>query len=623
MILIYSVFLVLISVYSYSLIDVNLTLFNNRYWEIFRGIMINLGYYQRELNAGLYLVIITLLFIFSLYFIRNANRLNPIKLGILTGLILLFSYPFLSHDLFNYIFDAKIITFYHKLPYFFRPQDFSSDPWLRFMHWTHRYYPYGPSFLLLSLIPSILSFNKFILAFFSFKLMSVVFYFMAVYCLTKMNKKWAMVFATHPLILIEGLINSHNDLIAASLGIIGLYLLINKGRNILSRVIFLISGGIKFNTMPFILFSRSNKKINSFMLILFSIPMGYLLLTREIQPWYFIPFFVFLPFFADQLLKFNFFSVGLLASSYFFIRFGTVDSSQGTNKNIIIFVFFTLNLFYLLVKSTVIKKPSLKTGRIILALIVLTAVISRFIRIGDSAVFHSEQVNYLNFISRYLPAINPNLINYIIPTIFLLIIIFITLTGRIEFINKVFFLLLIVSSQPLLYHSRFFSLSNFLPTALYLIFYFVLMMVLSRLVKIKSKLRYISLVFILVFFIINFVRYFSSLASIYSINNQAGIIKAVVENENIVERNNKIEKKNIKRIDKIRLEVYPKPDDIKPIEYLLFNSNKISISKTEGNKYWICYYDRCPIKSSEIKLKDNIIMIFERKDLLVYFIKWE
>jgi len=87
-------------------------------------------------------------------FIRNFKRYNPLLISILIGVGLLFSYPFLSHDLFNYLFDAKIVTFYHQNPYILKALDFPSDPWLRFMHWTHRTYPYGPSFLFLTLVPS-------------------------------------------------------------------------------------------------------------------------------------------------------------------------------------------------------------------------------------------------------------------------------------------------------------------------------------------------------------------------------------------------------------------------------------------------------------------------------------
>jgi len=104
--------------------------------------------------AGILLAI----FVFILlYFVKglNNNKYEKLKklfiiliaVNILIGLI---SYPAYSHDLFNYMFDAKIATFYQQNPYLYKALDFPTDPWLRFMHWTHRYYPYGPSFLLLS-----------------------------------------------------------------------------------------------------------------------------------------------------------------------------------------------------------------------------------------------------------------------------------------------------------------------------------------------------------------------------------------------------------------------------------------------------------------------------------------
>lgn len=647
MIFIYSIFLIFVSIYSYSLIDVNLTLFNNKIWEIFREKIVYLGYYQRNLNSFLYILIVIFLFLFSLYFIKKFNRFNAFKLSLIIGFILLFAYPFLSHDLFNYIFDARILTFYHKIPYFFRPQDFPHDSWLRFMHWTHRYYPYGPSFLLFSLIPSILSFNKFILTFFSFKLMFVIFYVLAVYSLNKINKKWSMIFATHPLILIEGLINSHNDLIATSLGIIGLYLLISKGKNFLSRIVFLLSGGIKFNTLPFILFSKERKMVNNLVFIIFVIPMIYLLLTREIQPWYFLSFFAFLAFFGEELTKFNFFSAGLLFSSYFFIRYGNIDNNQFVLKNSLIFIFLTLNVFYLFIKSAVVVLPSKKTKIIILGVIFLIAVITRFINIGESAFFSTAQTNDFNVLYNfvvnhkitfsgftnsvyyfvlslfYLINKNPYLITYTVPGFFLLTITIILLIKKIGFFEKTFFLLLVISSKNMLYYSRFLAKENFIYIIIYFFIFFIIAIILAAMFKKGLWWKYFTLLIILIFYIFNLIKYFSSAGNVYAINKQVGTVKAILENENIVERNNQIEKKNIKRINKIKLEVYPNRDNIKPLDYLLKVNYGITISENEGNKYWICYFDKCPIKKDKLKLMENVLLIYDKKNLAGYYFKWE
>jgi len=93
------------------------------------------------------------------------------------------------------------------------------------MHWTHRTYPYGPTFLLLSFIPSFLGLGKFLPTFLLFKAFFGFFYVLGVFSLAKIKKEWAVTFATHPLVIIEGLVCSHNDLVAVSLVLAGWFLL--------------------------------------------------------------------------------------------------------------------------------------------------------------------------------------------------------------------------------------------------------------------------------------------------------------------------------------------------------------------------------------------------------------
>ena len=256
----YFISILLFSIYSYSLVDLNLTLFNNQIWDNFRTYIIQIGYFNRGLSTTIYFSGIIILFL--LYYLAKKVKPDPLKLALVIGIVSLISYPFLSHDFFNYMFDAKILTFYGKNPYLFRALDFPADHWTRFMHWTHRVYPYGPTFLPITLIPSFLSGGKFILSLFFFKLTFVSFYLGAVWATNKINKNMALVIATHPLIIIEGLNTPHNDLIAMSLGLIGVYLLFNK--KIWSRALFIISGLIKYSTLPILILSKKNKWLNIF-----------------------------------------------------------------------------------------------------------------------------------------------------------------------------------------------------------------------------------------------------------------------------------------------------------------------------------------------------------------------
>ncbi len=347
MVFAYAFFSLLMAVYSYVLIDLNLTLFNSPLWENFRSFVIRLGYYQRDLSALIYVAFILIFFVLHFYTVKKYKRINIGLLSLTIGIIFLFSYPFLSHDFFNYMFDAKILTVYHQNPYLKVALDFPDDTWLRFMQWVHRPYPYGPTFLPITLIPSFLAAGKLVFNFFLFKATWILFYLATVYCLEKMNKKWAVIFATHPLVIIEGLINSHNDFIALSLVLIGYYFLVKK-KAIWGRIILLISGGIKYITAPFIFLSLKGKsKINLIIFGLLALTLVYLSFWQEIQPWYFLALLGFLPVYEELIDRLTIFFAGLLFSYYPYVAYGEWSRAANiTLKHLIILTFFIGCLLY-------------------------------------------------------------------------------------------------------------------------------------------------------------------------------------------------------------------------------------------------------------------------------------
>ena len=338
----------LLGIYSYALIDPNITFFQHPLWVAFRDPLVQFGYYNREGSWWVYFLLITALFALSFFAVRYYKKINVMILALLLGGFLLFSYPFLSHDFFNYMFDAKIFTYYHQNPYFQKALDFPGDQWTRFMHWTHRSYPYGPIFLILSFIPAFLGFGKFAISFLLFKVFFISCYLISVYLLNKLDKKWAIMFATSPLIIIEGLISSHNDIVAVALGIIGVYFILEK-KKIGGTLFILFSGGIKYITAPLIFLL--NKKLYKIALLLQLIVLTYLSFKMEIQPWYFLSLFIFLPFFPEFIERLQIFFFGLLMSYYPYIRLGGWDTAEKVNlKHQIIIVFFALNVLYLLLQ---------------------------------------------------------------------------------------------------------------------------------------------------------------------------------------------------------------------------------------------------------------------------------
>ncbi len=360
-----------ISIWSWVLVDTNFTLVTHADWTRFRELAVSVGYFQRQWSANAYTLLILMLTLVSVSIVRWYKG-PVVPLLVFVGLVCgILSYPALSHDLFNYIFDARIITHYHANPYLHSALDFPADPMLRFMHWVHRSYPYGPTYLLISLVPSILGMGVFSLTFLLFKTMHVVLFVISGYMLHKMDSRAGLIFISSPLIIVEGLINTHNDFVALALAIIGIYVL-QKKRSILASIIFLISGLIKFISLPIMILSIRDIFLTQHKVVgvthrahstsachpehdsgsrLFggvqpwhiafggiAILIVYLLTRQEIQPWYFLNFFIFLPFAPHLFEKFTIFFTGLLLSYYPYVVGGEwgQGGDVGVKRSIIV-----------------------------------------------------------------------------------------------------------------------------------------------------------------------------------------------------------------------------------------------------------------------------------------------
>lgn len=333
-------------IFSYALVDPNFTLINNSAWTLFRNAMVQFGYYQGTTSSIVYLFIIAILYFCHFYLVKNAQRISIRYILCALGITTFLSYPFLSHDLFNYMFDARIFTHYGQNPYIHKALDFPQDDWIRFMHWTHRTYPYGPTFLALTIIPSFFSFGKLLLSFLFFKGFFYLFFVAAVLSLYRMNKKWGVFFATNPLVIIEGLVNAHNDLLAVSLTIIGIYLLREK-KTAWARIILILSGGIKYITAPFILIGKKDSIVMRAVFIATCGLLAYLAAFTEVQGWYFLVLFGFLPYYENILDKANIFFAGLLIAYYPFVQAAGWGVDQIQDKHTIIIVFYILFLLSL------------------------------------------------------------------------------------------------------------------------------------------------------------------------------------------------------------------------------------------------------------------------------------
>jgi hypothetical protein len=226
----YSLVVLLYSIFSYSLTDPNLVLSQwNPYWQ-FQQWMWTTFFHNSQLMTCVFIGLVALLFGLYIQIVRVLQRSSIEfesswkKYFLIYGLVILpifFSYNALSHDVFNYIFNAKMVAVYHVNPHTTVSLNYPDDLWVRFMHNTHTAAPYGYGWTAISLIPYMLGFGKFILTWLSFRvwsLISMVLLYAALQYSAKIffgarlqAYQLALIFL-NPLFLIEVASNMHNDI---------------------------------------------------------------------------------------------------------------------------------------------------------------------------------------------------------------------------------------------------------------------------------------------------------------------------------------------------------------------------------------------------------------------------
>ena len=310
LLLFYGIAIVSLFLYSFTQVDLSLTLSR---FSIFQEIQKNfqyVGFFQRPLSTVIFSLILSSLFLFYFLFLylskKNLISIKKILLAVIfAGVLLSFSYNAFSYDLFNYIFDAKIVTHYHGNPFIHKALDFPADPMLSFMRWTHRLYPYGPSWLVLTVPLSFLGAGFLLPTFFLFKFLMGASFLGSCYLIYKISEKLfpkeklfnLAFFAFNPLVIIEGLVSSHNDLPMIFLTLLSVYLFIER-KLFLSGLSYVFSIGIKYATLVlapvalWIFYLQTKKKSidweRVFIIFVILSLLGAILATirTNFQPWY-------------------------------------------------------------------------------------------------------------------------------------------------------------------------------------------------------------------------------------------------------------------------------------------------------------------------------------------------
>lgn len=289
--------------FTYTQVDLGLTLTKVSLTQVIQKSFQYIGFYQRPISTIWFILI--LLSFFCLYgwamylaWNQKLKRIDAWRIILSITLLLIFSYPAFSHDIFNHMFTAKSILLYKKNPYLVTPLDFTGiDPWLGFMHWTHVVSIYQPLWIGVTIAPYLLGFGKFLLTLYNTKLVIAGFYIITSFFIEKslmlIDKKYAtvglVIFALSPLSIIEVLVSAHNDIAMIAFAMIAYYFYLKKERII---SFLMISISIAMKPITFIFLSLYILRWKKVFMLLCSI-LSFLAVVffakftgRDLQPWY-------------------------------------------------------------------------------------------------------------------------------------------------------------------------------------------------------------------------------------------------------------------------------------------------------------------------------------------------
>ncbi len=376
-------------VYSYTQVDPNLVISSfPPYWN-FQQQLWQIGYHQRDLSSLLFAILMVLMSVTVIGILHFFTEQEKKSFLISVILILIFSYNALSHDIFNYLFNARMVVMYQTNPHTHIALEFPSDDWTRFMHNTHTPAPYGYGWTVLSLVPYAVGFGKFNPSYYAMKILMVGGFVLMWWVMEKLAKvakldgvknfqklKW--LFFLNPLVLIETFSSGHNDVWMMGPALLSCVIALKiqqkdslrkkVGYVFIAIIVLAISASIKFATLILapvlilLIITRLIKKLPAYLehlatwwpeisAVLLALP----LLTdrsQQFHPWYLIWSLSFLPFIRLVWIRYMLiaFSFASLFRYLPYLYLGNYTAQELTQEKIITWVggalvFFILILF--------------------------------------------------------------------------------------------------------------------------------------------------------------------------------------------------------------------------------------------------------------------------------------
>jgi alpha-1,6-mannosyltransferase len=145
--------------------------------------------------------------------------------GALFAVIATLVYPLTSNDIYTYFFFGRILEHHHANPLVTAPALLPPDPLIGYAPWPDFPYPYGPVWALLSAAVSHLAGDDLLIALLLFKSLQITAYLATTLVIYRVLRSHgdcapaagALFFAWNPLVLLEMVVNGHNDGLVALL----------------------------------------------------------------------------------------------------------------------------------------------------------------------------------------------------------------------------------------------------------------------------------------------------------------------------------------------------------------------------------------------------------------------
>jgi hypothetical protein len=183
----------------------------------------------------------------------DAGRISaPLVLGVptLCALILLWSYPLFSQDVFDYFFQTREWVVYGANPYTNTPENFRFDPFFKYASWTQAPSAYGPLWLLITAPLNLIGGDNLLLNIVLYKALAVAAFLGTAWLIyltlgrvaPRYQLAGTVLFAWNPTMIIEFAGSGHNDVVMLFSMALAVYLVSRRAYAL--SLLTLVAGGL-------------------------------------------------------------------------------------------------------------------------------------------------------------------------------------------------------------------------------------------------------------------------------------------------------------------------------------------------------------------------------------------